>query len=63
MRVYLWALVLTVGLGNAAIAQSVAPDDAQRQLDANNEPMKVGDAAAKDAAAIQDAKTDGTPRH
>ena len=57
MRVYLWALVLTVGLGNAAIAQSVAPDDAQRQLDANNEPMKVGDAAAKDAAAIQDAKT------
>jgi len=57
MRASLWALVLVAGFGQAAVAQRIAPDEAQRQLDANNEPMKVGDAAARDAAAVQDAKT------
>lgn len=57
MRASLWALVAVVALGQPAVAQSMAPDEAQRQLDANNEPTKVGNAAARDAAAIQDAKT------
>ena len=39
------------------MAQKVAPDEAQKLLDAGNEPLKVGDVSAKDAAAIQDAKT------
>lgn len=50
------SLVAALVLGHAAVGQSLSPDEAQRQLDANNEPLKVGAAAAKDAAAIQDAK-------
>ena len=57
MRASLWALVLFSALSPAAVGQSIAPDEAQKQLDAGNEPMKVGDASARDAAAIQDAKT------
>ena len=56
MRSFLWALVAVVSLGGAAAAQHISPDEAQKQLDANNEPMKVGDAAARDAAAIADAE-------
>lgn len=57
MRASLCFLVMMASLGNAAVAQKIAPDEAQKLLDAGNEPMKVGDAAARDAAAIQDAKT------
>jgi alpha-L-fucosidase len=53
----LCALVVAAGLSHFAVAQKVAPDEAQKLLDAGNEPLKVGDASAKDAAAIQDAKT------
>jgi len=57
MRIYLWALMAAMALNQSAVAQSLSPDEAQRQLDANNEPMKVGEAAAKDAAAVKDAET------
>jgi alpha-L-fucosidase len=61
MQVYRLALIgtLVAGtvLGQTAVAQSLSPDEAQRRLDANNEPLKVGAAAEKDAAAIKDAKT------
>ena len=57
MRSSLWTLVMLASLGQAAVAQKVSPDEAQKQLDAGNEPMKVGDASAKDSAAIADAKT------
>jgi alpha-L-fucosidase len=61
MRVFAGSLigvwVMALGLGGASVAQSVAPDEAQRRLDTGNEPMKVGDAAARDAAAIEDART------
>jgi len=53
----LCALVVAAGLSHFAVAQKVAPDEAQKLLDAGNEPLKVGDVSAKDAAAIQDAKT------
>lgn len=39
------------------MAQTATPDEAQRQLDKGNEPMKVGDSAPKDAVAIQDAES------
>lgn len=57
MRAYLWAFVAATALGPVALAQHLTPDQAQQQLDANNEPMKMGSAAARDAAAIQDAET------
>jgi alpha-L-fucosidase len=57
MRSSLWALAVVMALGPTAVGQNLAPDQAQKQLDAGNEPMKVGDAAARDAAAVQDAKT------
>lgn len=57
MRTSLCAFAVAAALGQAVVAQSIAPDQAQKQLDAGSEPMKVGDAAARDAAAVQDAKT------
>jgi len=51
------AVMTAMVVGQATVAQTLTPDEAQRQLDANNEPMKVGDAAARDAAAIKDAET------
>jgi hypothetical protein len=48
---------MAMGMSAVSVAQHVAPDEAQRQLDSGNEPMKVGDAASRDAAAIEDAKT------
>src|ERR1700753_1145576 len=50
-------LVMLMGLGGISVAQSVAPDEAQRRLDAGNEPMKGGDGGAREPAAIEDAKT------
>ena len=51
------AVMTAMVVGQATVAQTLTPDEAQRQLDANNEPMKVGDAAARDAASIKDAET------
>ena len=56
-RSAIWASIIVLSLGGFCAAQSVAPDEAQRRLDSGNEPMRVGDAAARDAAAIEDAKT------
>lgn len=56
MRSLLWIFVAMAGIGQA-VGQNLAPDEAQRRLDAGNEPMKVGNASPQDAAAIQDAKT------
>lgn len=56
MRNFLCILVAMASIGQA-VAQNVAPDEAQRRLDAGNEPMKVGNASPRDAEAIQDAKT------
>ena len=45
---------LRVLVAMAALAQAAT---AQKQLDTGNEPIKMGDTAAQDTAAIQDAKT------
>jgi alpha-L-fucosidase len=57
MRGSLRVLVAMAALAQAATAQNIEPDEAQKQLDTGNESMKVGDTAAQDTAAIQDAKT------
>lgn len=57
MRAYILVLITATALTYTAMAQNLTPDQAQRQLDTNTEPAKVGNAAAKDAAAIRDAKT------
>lgn len=57
MRFSVWVLILGMMMGHGAIAQSIAPDEAQRQLDAGTEPAKVGLLTAKDQAAIQEAKS------
>jgi alpha-L-fucosidase len=51
-QIALSALLLTA---NITYAQSAAPE-AKRRSDAANEPMQVGDAAQRDAAAIRDAQ-------
>lgn len=56
MRSKFWILIAALALTHTLTAQKLAPNEAQRLLDANNEPMKVGDPAARDAAAISDAE-------
>lgn len=57
MRAYIWVLMAATALTPTTLAQNLTPNQAQRQLDANTEPAKVGNAAARDAAAIRDAET------
>ena len=57
LQTSLCALLVATAITQGAIAQKIAPDEAQKLLDAGNEPLKVGEAAARDAAAVADAKT------
>jgi len=55
VRAACYSSAMVLAFHAVGYAQRLTPDEAQRQLDSGNEPMKVGDAAPKDAAAVKDA--------